>query len=127
MAGCSWPCCAILEALHHALRARGTVQGCIHRTDRDNRYASDDYLAALAHAGLVPSMSRKADCWDNAVAESFFATLEKELLADLPILPAEQTTQRVDAYIDRYYNVARRHSTIDFKSPIAYELETQAR
>ena len=72
-------------------------------------------------------MSRKADCWDIAVAESFFATLEKELLADLPILPAEQTTQRVDAYIDRYYNVARRHSTIDFKSPIAYELETHGK
>jgi transposase InsO family protein len=101
----------VLAALRKALALRGSVRGCIHHTDRDSRYAADDYLDAMKQAGLTPSMSRKADCWDNAVAESFFATLEKELLARQPLLSVAATAARLAEYIDGYYNVLRRHST----------------
>jgi transposase InsO family protein len=70
-----------LSALKMAASTRALAPRWIHHTDRDCRYGSDDYLAALKQLGARPSMSRKGDCWDNAVSESFFATLEKELLA----------------------------------------------
>lgn len=97
----------------------------IHHTDRDCRYGSDDYLAALKHLGARPSMSRKGDCWDNAVSESFFATLEKELLATQPLQSRSKMRQQVADYIDNYYNLVRLHSHLDYVSPI--EFETNAR
>ena len=80
----------VSNALQKAIDQRKPKAGLIHHTDRDGRYASIDYQAALHAKGLVPSMSGKADCWDNAVAESFFATLEKELLAPEPLKTANQ-------------------------------------
>jgi putative transposase len=70
----------------------------------------------------MPSMSRKGNCWDNAVAESFFATLEKELLLDRPLTSTEQTRTEVIEYIEAYYNAKRRHSSIDYMSPIQFEM-----
>jgi transposase InsO family protein len=69
-------------------------------------------------------MSGKADCWDNAVAESFFATLEKELLSRCSLRPRAETRRTVAEYIDRYYNDARRHSYLDFVSPLEFEMIT---
>jgi len=112
----------VLAALRMAIRQRKPRPGLIHHTDRDCRYASDDYQAELAANGMVASMSRKADCWDNAVAESFFATLEKELLSDEPLAPRRATRTLVTHYIDGYYNLVRRHSYIDYATPIEYEL-----
>ena len=66
-------------------------------------------------------MSRKGDCWDNAVAESFFATLEKELLALLPLQSRRQTREQVADYIEDYYNVVRLHSHRGYVSPIEFE------
>jgi transposase InsO family protein len=66
-------------------------------------------------------MSRKGDCWDNAVAESFFATLEKELLAHRPLSSTDHTRGEVIEYIEDYYNAIRRHSSIDYVSPIQFE------
>jgi putative transposase len=71
---------------------------------------------------MVTSMSGKADCWDNAVAESFFATLQKELLSAATVCPCAQTRRLVADYIDRYYNSIRRHSTVGFVSPLEREL-----
>jgi len=71
---------------------------------------------------MICSMSGKADCWDNAVAESFFATLEKELLARSPLCSRVHTRKAVAEYIDRYYNDTRRHSYLDFATPLEYEL-----
>lgn len=113
-----------LAALNMAVAGRRPAPGLIHHTDRDCRYASDDYQLALRDSEMVSSMSGKADCWDNAVAESFFATLEKELLSRSSLRPRAQTRRTVAEYIDRYYNDARRHSYLDFVSPLEFEMIT---
>jgi putative transposase len=111
-----------LKALQMAANQRQPRPGLLHHTDRDCRYASADYQLALRRLGMVTSMSGKADCWDNAVAESFFATLEKELLSTVPLSPRAQTRRIVADYIDHYYNSIRRHSTVGFVSPLEREL-----
>lgn len=110
-----------LAALRMAAATRALEPNWIHHTDRDCRYGSDDYLAALNQLGARASMSRKADCWDNAVSESFFATLEKELLALQPLQTRSETRQQVADYIDNYYNLIRLHSHLDYTSPIEFE------
>jgi transposase InsO family protein len=110
-----------LSALRMAASARPLEQNWIHHTDRDCRYGSDDYLAALKRLGARPSMSRKGDCWDNAVSESFFATLEKELLGSQPLQSRRDTREQVANYIDSYYNLVRLHSHLDYVSPIEFE------
>jgi transposase InsO family protein len=110
-----------LSALHMAASTRGLEPGWIHHTDRDCRYGSDDYLTALKQLGARPSMSRKGDCWDNAVSESFFATLEKELLALQPLQSRRNTREQVANYIESYYNLVRLHSHLDYVSPIEFE------
>jgi transposase InsO family protein len=111
-----------LKALDMARETRQPREGLIHHTDRDVRYASDEYQEALTDMGAVPSMSRKADCWDNAVAESFFATIEKELLGDEPIRPRKSTRVAIANYIENYYNTKRRHSHIGYATPLEHEL-----
>jgi putative transposase len=110
-----------LTALHRAASTRALAPNWIHHTDRDCRYGSDDYLAALEQLGARPSMSRKGDCWDNAVSESFFATLEKELLALQPLQSRSKMRHQVADYIDSYYNLVRLHSHLDYVSPIEFE------
>jgi len=111
----------VLSALHGAASTRDLEPNWIHHTDRDCRYGSDDYLAALKQLGGRPSMSRKGDCWDNAVSESFFATLEKELLATQPLQTRSTTRKQVAHYIESYYNLVRLHSHLDYVSPIEFE------
>lgn len=110
-----------LSALHMVASTRDLESDWIHHTDRDCRYGSDDYLAALEQLEARPSMSRKGDCWDNAVSESFFATLEKELLATQPLQSRSTTRQQVADYIDSYYNLIRLHSHLDYVSPVEFE------
>lgn len=110
-----------LSALRGAASTRALEPNWIHHTDRDCRYGSDDYLAALKQLGARPSMSRKGDCWDNAVSESFFATLEKELLALQPLQSRSQTRKQVADYIENYYNLVRLHSHLDYVSPVEFE------
>lgn len=111
-----------LAALRMAVDMRHPPKGLIHHTDRDGRYASDEYQKALKVAGCTPSMSRRGDCWDNAVAESFFATLEKELLSE-GMFPTHSRARSVIAdYIVSYYNTKRLHSYLDYRSPVEYEL-----
>jgi putative transposase len=114
-----------LSALRMAASTRALEPGWIHHTDRDCRYGSDEYLAALETLKATPSMSRKGDCWDNAVSESFFATLEKELLSRQSLQSRSKTRLQVADYIDNYYNLVRLHSHLDYVSPI--EFETNAR
>ena len=111
-----------LSALNKAVVERQPSPGTIHHTDRDCRYASELYQARLQKFGMIPSMSRKGDCWDNAVAESFFATLEKELLADDVLKRRADTRAEISDYIENYYNVRRMHSYLDYATPVAYEL-----
>ena len=112
-----------LAALEAAIKCRTLHVGLLHHTDQGSPYASDDYQAALKASGIVCSMSRRGDCWDNAVAESFFSTLKSELALDDPELTPELAGAQVVDYIDNFYNLERRHSTLDYFSPIEYELK----
>lgn len=113
-----------LDALRAGLRARRPAAGLVHHSDRGSPYASADYRAALARHGLVASMSRKGDCWDNAVAESFFGTLKAELV-DHERYPTHAAARRsIGDYIETFYNIERRHSFLDYLNPIEFELRS---
>jgi transposase InsO family protein len=90
-------------------------------TNRGSQYTSDAFIALLQQDQLTPSMSRKGNCWDNAVVESFFATLKRELIVGETITARYQLREMITDYIDRYYNPVRMHSTLDYKSPMEYE------
>ena len=115
-----------LRALDRALATRSDVQGTIHHTDRGSQYTSRAYRERIAKTGMVASMSRKGDCWDNAVAESFFGTLEQELVPETPWRDLPAARQAVSAYIHRYYNTQRRHSTLGQVAPAVYEARHHA-
>jgi len=112
-----------LAALKRALHGRVVNAGLVHHTDRGSPYASDDYRAALGARGLVQSMSRVGDCWDNAVAESFFATLRAELVDDERYATRTDAKISIGEYIDGFYNAERLHSHLDYVSPIEFELK----
>ena len=80
----------------------------------------------LAAHGMLGSMSRKGDCWDNAVAESFFATLERELIARRDWRTRAEARQAIFQYIETWYNRARRHSTLGYVSPVEYETQLRS-
>ena len=110
-----------LEALQRALAVRQPAAGLVHHSDRGSQYASAEYVAALDSAGLVQSMSRKGNCWDNAVAESFFGTLEQELGGHARWTSVAEARNEVGRWIHDFYNDLRLHSTIGFHSPVEYE------
>lgn len=110
-----------LSALQMAIDARRPQPGLIHHSDRGVQYACDAYRTVLAQHGFRASMSRKGDCWDNAVAESFFATLEWELLMQNDWQTQNDARHAIFEYIERWYNPKRRHSTLDYMSPARYE------
>ncbi len=114
-----------LEALDRAVSSRSVHAGLVQHTDRGSPYASEDYRRALAGRGIVPSMSRTGDCWDNAVAESFFATLRAELV-DHELYATRQAAERsICDYIESFYNTERLHSHLDYLSPVEFELKTR--
>ena len=114
-----------LAALERAIHCRAFVPpGLVHHTDRGSPYASDDYRAALTAHDMITSMSRKGDCWDNAVAESFFATLRAELVDDERYLSRDEAETSIGDYLESFYNVERMHSHLDYVSPIEFELKT---
>ena len=110
-----------LSALDMALQQRNPVPGLIHHTDQGSQYASKDYRARLKAWGLVPSMSRRGNCWDNAVAESFFASLKKDLIRNRRWETRAEVRQEIFEYIEVFYNRQRRHSTIGYMSPAECE------
>ena len=112
-----------LDALARATRSRMPQLGLVHHSDRGSVYASGDYRAALKAFGAVASMSRKGDCWDNAVAESFFATIKGEMIDDRDFETRAEANAAIGDYIDAFYNVTRMHSTIGYVSPIEFELK----
>jgi transposase InsO family protein len=113
-----------LAALQAAIAARRPPAGLVHHSDRGSPYASQDYRAALSRHGLVASMSRKGDCWDNAVAESFFGTLKTELVEHELYATHEAARRSIEEYIDNFYNIERRHSFLDYINPIEFELRS---
>jgi transposase InsO family protein len=110
-----------LDALGMALRNRRPGRGLLCHSDRGSQYASEDFQSCLIAHGFVCSMSRKGDCWDNAVAESFFSTLKMELVHDADWVTHEQAIAAVAEYIEIFYNTQRRHSALGYISPAAFE------
>jgi transposase InsO family protein len=116
-----------LDALRWALGHRRPAAGLVHHSDRGSQYASGEYRALLAAHGLTCSMSRRGDCWDNAVTESFFATVEHELLADADFRTRAEAHRALAAFIDVWYNHERRHSSLGYVSPAEYERQLAER
>ena len=115
-----------LAALQSAIQRRRPTTGLLHHSDRGCQYTSNDYQAALAALGVSVSMSRKGNCWDNAVAESFFATLKLDLIHRQPWRDAHHVRQEVFEYIEIFYNRRRLHSALGYKPPAVFEQELAA-
>jgi putative transposase len=111
------------EALQRALAVRNVQAGLVHHSDRGVHYACAEYRAALAGRSIKPSMSRKGNCWDNAVAESFFSSLGFELEVDAHWSDVHDVERDLVEYIDNFYNSTRRHSHNRYLSPVDFELE----
>ena len=110
-----------IAALQMALEARCPGDGLLHHSDRGAQYAALDYQAVLARHQIIASMSRRANCYDNAVAESFFATLEWELIERCDWRTRDEARGAIFEYIECWYNRQRRHSSLDYLSPMEYE------
>jgi len=116
-----------LAALDHALTCRKPQPGLVHHTDRGSQYASHEYRQRLATHGALCSMSAAGNCYDNAVAESFFATLKKELVHGCAFETRSEAYDAISGYIENYYNAKRRHSAAGNQSPINFELANSGR
>lgn len=110
-----------LRALRSAFATRSPAAGLIHHSDRGCQYTSRAYQQALKEREAVPSMSRKGNCWDNAVAESFFGTLKQELPLDELRLSVDAARKAIEAYIQDFYNPKLLHSTNGYRAPIDHE------
>ena len=108
-------------ALQMAMGRRRPQAAVLHHSDRGSQYASKDYREALSEAGFEVSMSRRGDCYDNAPVESFFATLKKELVAGEVFYSRRQAQREIVDYIEGFYNCWRRHSSLGYLSPMAFE------
>jgi putative transposase len=110
-----------LEALRKALAIRRPSEGLTHHADRGSQYCSTAYQAALKKHGIRISMSGKGNCFDNAVVETFFKTLKSELVWRTVFQTRAEAKQAIGRYIDGFYNPVRRHSTLDYLSPVQFE------
>ena len=109
------------QALTMALANRAPTVGLLHHSDRGSQYAATSYQRLLDAYGLIPSMSRKGNCWDNACVESFFGTLKRELVDHRHYATRDEAKQDIFEYIEVFYNRKRRHSTLGYHSPAEYE------
>jgi len=110
-----------LRAMGQAILRRSPGKGLICHSDRGSQYAGNDFKAILARNEFVGSMSKKGDCWDNAVAESFFHTLKVELIHRRKYRTRDEAKRSIFEYVEMYYNRKRAHSTLGYLSPFDYE------
>jgi putative transposase len=111
----------VVDALEMAVQRRLPDEGLLAHSDRGSQYASEHYQRLLAKHGIACSMSRRADCWDNAPMESFFASLKKELVHDADFATRAEARAALFEYIEVFYNGQRRHSSLGYVSPAEYE------
>jgi transposase InsO family protein len=111
--------CTVIPALKQAIHRRNIrhQSGLMFHSDRGVQYACDDFKAILAHYAITQSMSRKGNCWDNAVAESFFKTIKTEELNNYQLIQSDSLNSLVFKYIEGWYNTHRIHSTLDGRTP----------
>jgi putative transposase len=112
-----------IRALNKAILRRNPSQGLMIHSDRGIQYASKDFRTVLDKHGFIQSMSRKGNCWDNAVAESFFGSLKTQLIYHCTFQNVTEAEQALFHYIEVYYNRQRKHSTNGYKTPAQFELE----
>jgi len=112
-------------ALTMAIEHRRPASGVVHHTDRGSQYAATRYREVLASHGLTASMSRRGNCWDNAVVESFFHTLKTELVYHRHYITREEARQDIFEWIEVFYNRVRRHSTLGYMSPMEFEMKVR--
>jgi transposase InsO family protein len=113
----------VSDALRQALEKRDVTEGLLHHSDRDGLYSSGLYQRLLSEKGMICSMSRKGNCYDNACVESFFGSLKNEMVAFERFRTREEATLRLFEWIEVFYNRIRRHSTLGYLSPVDYEKE----
>lgn len=116
----------VLDALTMAIQQRRPGPGLLHHTDRGRLYAAAEYRQILNHHHMIPSMSRKKDCWDNAVAESFFNNLKNELVYYQRYQDQNQARAAIFDYIEVFYNRRRIHQTLGYQSPHDFEIRNVA-
>ena len=116
----------VVYALRMALKRRQPPGRLSHHSDQGVQYASGDYQQLLARHGIQCSMSRRGNCWDNAVVESFFATLKTELIHQTTYDNRDQARRDIFEYIETEYNRQRRHSTLGYLSPDEFERQHAA-
>jgi len=114
----------VKEALQQALALRRPLAGLLHHSDRGVQYASSAFQALLATYQIVPSMSQRANCYDNATMESFWSTLKTELVHHHTFADLSQAGRAINDYIENFYNPKRLHSALDFNSPVDFELHS---
>lgn len=111
----------VVRALRTALQSRSPQGGLLHHSDRGSQYACAEYQHLLKRHGIVSSMSRKGDCWDNAVVESFFRTLKVELIYRQEFSTRQQARASIFDFIEVFYNRQRRHSYLGYRTPEEFE------
>jgi transposase InsO family protein len=111
----------IMATLNMAIENRHPQAGLIHHSDQGRPYAATVYRQRIMSVGARQSMSRKGNCWDNAVAESFFATLEFELLENRVMESREVARDKIADFIEVFYNRQRSHQTLNYKTPLQME------
>jgi putative transposase len=111
----------VLDALNMALLQRRVKPGLIHHTDQGRQYSSTAYQTVLERHGMIASMSRRGNCYDNAVAESFFSSLKNELVHHNSFQTRDEARTAIFEYIEVFYNRQRRHQSLDYVSPVDYE------
>jgi putative transposase len=116
----------VIKALYQAIGRRKPGIGCVFHSDQGVQYASADFRDVLKAYSFIQSMSRKGNCYDNAVAESFFHTLKIEHVYDYRYETRAEATQSIFEYIEMFYNRQRRHSSLGYRSPVSFELEAMA-
>jgi transposase InsO family protein len=111
----------VVQALHMAITHRRPQAGLLHHTDRGSTYTSESYQALVQQEGMIASMSRTADCYDNAAAESFFHSFKGECIDGQSFQTRAQARSVTFEFIEVFYNRTRRHSTLHYMSPLVYE------
>jgi transposase InsO family protein len=111
----------VKAALHMALLQRQPGAGLVHHSDRGSEYASTSYQLLLCEQNIQVSMSKKGDCYDNAMIESFWATVKEEGIGETIFSTRNEAKTAIFEYIEVYYNRKRRHSSLGYLSPVHYE------
>ena len=115
----------VTDALTMAIWRRGKPEALLHHSDRGSQYTSEQFQRLLADHGIICSMSRSGNVWDNAVLESFFSSLKTERAARKTYRTRNEARADVFDYIERFYNPKRRHSTLGYLSPMEFEMQAQ--